>query len=363
MSARLLTTEEFCRAVLERDGQRCVWCGASADLESHRLLDGRLWEDGGSYLENGVTLCAAHRREADWTLLSPSDLRAKAGIRPVLLPNQLDPLTLYDKWGNPYLNKATRARGELFFEADVHRILEEAGVLSDFVPYTKYPKTLHLPWSPGLQNDDRLLQSFAGLQGEEVVVTLKLDGENTTLMRSHLHARSLDSKNHPSRNWIKALHGRIKREIPEDWRICGENLYAEHSIHYESLPSYFFVFNIWERARRLDWDSTVAYCRLLDLETVPVLWRGLWDERKIWQITESLDPQTQEGAVIQVTRSIAPGEWSRKAAKYVRRGHVQSDELWLLKPVVPNGLSIGPEESSFLGRSLRAVQGAAPTGG
>ncbi len=361
MSAKLLMPEEFRDAVLERDGWRCVCCAEKADVSVHRLLDGGLWEDGGYYLDNGVTLCRVHHRQAELTVLAPEMLREEAGIKARLLPNQLDPLTAYDKWGNPYLNKNTRAQGELFFDAQVHRILEEGGVLADFVPYTKYPKTLHLPWSPGLQNDDRLLQSFSGLEGEEVVVTLKLDGENTTMMRDHLHARSLDSKNHPSRNWVKALHGKIKLEIPEDWRICGENLYAEHSIHYEALPSYFFVFNIWERARRLDWDTTAAYCRMLGLETVPILWRGVWDEARIRQITESLDPVTQEGAVIQVTRSISPGEWSRTSAKYVRRGHVQSDELWLLKPVVPNGLARTPEESSWLGRPL-GVEARKPVG-
>lgn len=36
-----------------------------------------------------------------------------------------------------------------------------------------------------------------------VVITEKMDGENTTLYRDGLHARSLDSRHHPSRNWVK----------------------------------------------------------------------------------------------------------------------------------------------------------------
>jgi hypothetical protein len=42
--------------------------------------------------------------------------------------------------------------------------------MSDLV---KYPRTMHLPWSPGLQNDDRVIESLDGLIGQEVVVTDK----------------------------------------------------------------------------------------------------------------------------------------------------------------------------------------------
>ncbi|MEV0787225.1 RNA ligase family protein [Streptomyces sp. NPDC050423] len=46
---------------------------------------------------------------------------------------------------------------------------------------THYPRTPHLPWSPGAASDDVRLADLAGLTGTEVVVTEKLDGENTPL--------------------------------------------------------------------------------------------------------------------------------------------------------------------------------------
>lgn len=75
----------------------------------------------------------------------------------------------------------------------------------------KYPRTPHLPWSPGASVDDVRLEGLDGFEGEEVVVTEKLDGENTTLYRDGLHARSMDSAHHPSRTWVKALHARTHR--------------------------------------------------------------------------------------------------------------------------------------------------------
>ena len=52
----------------------------------------------------------------------------------------------------------------------------------------KYPRTPHLPFSPGRSDDDIGLGKveFTG----EVVVTEKLDGENTTLYHDYLHART-----------------------------------------------------------------------------------------------------------------------------------------------------------------------------
>ena len=78
------------------------------------------------------------------------------------------------------------------------------------------------------------------------MVTEKLDGENTTLYADGLHARSLDSAHHPSRAWVKALHGRIGDADPGGWRVCGENMYARHSIAYDELDSWFYGFSVWD---------------------------------------------------------------------------------------------------------------------
>lgn len=90
----------------------------------------------------------------------------------------------------------------------------------------KYPRTMHLPFSAGVSSDDRVIETLDSFEGKEVVVTIKMDGENSTLYRNHYHARSLDSSHHDSRTWIKQFHGRIAHLIPDNWRVCGENLFA-----------------------------------------------------------------------------------------------------------------------------------------
>jgi hypothetical protein len=150
----------------------------------------------------------------------------------------------------------------------------------------KYPRTLHLPWSEKRGDDDKVLNDVSMFENKSVVVTAKMDGENTTLYNDGTHARSIDSSNHPSRDWVKGLQGRIGYQIPEGMRICGENLYARHTVAYENLRDYFMVFSIWEGDKCLSWKETVEWCELLDLQTVPVIWEGTWDEKAIRELSK-----------------------------------------------------------------------------
>ncbi|WP_328765126.1 MULTISPECIES: RNA ligase family protein [unclassified Streptomyces] len=212
---------------------------------------------------------------------------------------------------------------------------------------THYPRTPHLPWSPGAAADDVRAVGLPGLAGREVVVTEKLDGENTTLYADGLHARSLDSGHHPSRAWVKGLQSRIGAGIPAGWRVCGENLYARHSLPYEDLDSWFYGFSVWDGEHCLDWDRTVGFLRGLGVPTPRVLWRGVFDERALRKLR--LDTARQEGYVVRTVAGFARADFGRSVAKWVRGGHVQTDAHWMYAQVVPNGL--GPRAPLWAVRS------------
>ncbi|MEU9105075.1 RNA ligase family protein [Streptomyces xanthophaeus] len=212
---------------------------------------------------------------------------------------------------------------------------------------THYPRTPHLPWSPGAASDDVRADGFAGLAGREVVVTEKLDGENTTLYRDGLHARSLDSAHHPSRAWVKGLQGRIGPGIPEGRRVCGENLYARHSLPYGELDSWFYGFSVWDGEHCLDWDQGVRFLRGLGIPTPPVLWRGTFDERALRRL--KVDTARQEGYVVRTVAGFTRADFGRCVAKWVRPGHVQTGTHWMFAQVVPNGL--GPAAPLWAVRS------------
>jgi len=327
----LLTRAEFRSEVFHRDGHKCVVCDAPGQ-DAHHLLERRLFDNGGYYLANGVTLCGDHHIQAEQTLLTVEELREAAGITFVVLPSHFYSDYRYDKWGNIILPNGRRMRGELFYDPSVQKIL--AGVLSHFTDYIKYPRTFHLPWSPGKTKDDRTLDSVSMFFNREVVVTTKMDGENTSLYSSYMHARSIDSQSHPSRNWMKNYHAAKGWQIPAGWRVCGENLFAAHSIHYTNLPCFFLAFSVWERERCLSWDSTLEWLELLELEPVPVLYRGVWDE----ELIRNLDTEGQEGYVVRLARGFTYADFRTSVAKYVRAGHVTTSHHWRFEKVRPNQL-------------------------
>ncbi len=201
----------------------------------------------------------------------------------------------------------------------------------------KYPRTPHLPWSPGAGSDDVYCADLSVFEGREVVVTQKMDGENTSLYRHALHARSLDTRPHPSRDWIKRFHGSFAHEIPQGWRLCGENMYAVHSLHYTNLESYFYLFSVWDEHNRCQsWKDTLEWAALLELATPQVFYQGIWDEALIRKI--SFDPEQVEGYVVRLSAAFEYLEFGKSLAKWVRPNHVQTDQHWLDKAVVPNGL-------------------------
>ncbi len=204
----------------------------------------------------------------------------------------------------------------------------------------KYPKTLHLPDSPGLQAD----QCHANLdqfKDQEVVITEKMDGENTTMYRDHIHARSIDSKHHASRDWVKGFHGQIKHMIPEGWRICGENMFAQHSIAYNNLSSYFLGFAIFnEQNVMLDWDNTLLWFKVLGINPVPVLFYSYFNDLAIISTITDWFPQGKEGYVIRIAGSIKFEDFQTCTGKWVRSNHVQTDEHWMHKKIIQNSMKM-----------------------
>jgi hypothetical protein len=160
----------------------------------------------------------------------------------------------------------------------------------------------------------------------------------TSMYRDYMHARSLEEEHHESRCWVKNLHGKISYDIPEGFRICGENVYALHSIPYMELPSYFLVFSIWDQNNIcLSWDDTVEYAAVLGLQTVPVIWRGIWNEEFIRSLAP-VDTNKHEGYTERVASSFPYGAFRKSIAKWVRPHHVQTTHGWKTRAVVKNGL-------------------------
>ena len=86
--SELLTRDAFREGVFKRDGHKCVNCGADA-VDAHHIIERRLFDDGGYYLNNGASVCTPCHIKSEQTVISCEDLREKAGITKIVLPGHL----------------------------------------------------------------------------------------------------------------------------------------------------------------------------------------------------------------------------------------------------------------------------------
>ena len=214
----------------------------------------------------------------------------------------------------------------------------------------KYHRSYHFPWSGTVHSDDKLNKDINCLEGKEVVVTVKMDGECTTMYNDDFHARSLDSKHNFTRDWVARLHSVIKHDIPEGYRFVGENLWAEHSIKYpdDYLEGYFYLFSIWKDNFCLSFDDVLEYAELLDLPTPKILYRGIYNEDIIKEICNNLDTDLEEGIVTRTAEGYLLKDASKHLAKYVRPGHVQENAEHWLKNAKQNGKHKEPCKPIFM---------------
>ncbi|WP_241032698.1 RNA ligase family protein [Pseudomonas viridiflava] len=337
----LLTPSQFQDAVLVRDNCTCVICKQPGAKVVH-LLDKALWSDGGFYRENGATVCLEHDLAFKRTTLSVEEVRKAAGISTVLLPEHLSVDHKYDCYGNQFIANGQRLRGDFFERPDVQMHLGEGGFLGDFSLAVSYPSTPHLPWSEGVQRDDKQMrrQDLANFIGKEVIASEKRDGENNTLYREMLHARSISGRHHPSRDWLKNFWNSFRYDIPQGYRICGEGLWARHSIPYSFGKDgvFFEGFSMWDDTNRcLSWDETMLYFELLGIKPVPVLYRGIFDEDVIKKLYDpKRDYDKSEGYVIRLAEGFHYSQFRQSVCKYVRKNHVQTDKHWMHSEIVPN---------------------------
>jgi tRNA splicing ligase len=178
----------------------------------------------------------------------------------------------------------------------------------------------------------------------KIIVTEKMDGENTSVDSEGMHARSLDSRDHPSRHYVKGMIAGM--QIPEGMTLLGENMYAQHSIRYTALESYFYLFGVrWDFGdsggqTMLSWSHVVKTAERFGIPTVSVIWEGKWKDFShglVWPRTSTAGAEC-EGYVVRDRAGFRVKNFRKSVAKYVRSNHIQTDKHWMHQTVVPNKL-------------------------
>ena len=339
----LLTREEFKEAVFKRDNHLCVNCNEPG-VDAHHIIERKQFNNGGYYLNNGALLCSDCHILAETTELSVETILNKAGIKTPVYPPHIPIDQKIDKWGNQILTNGQRMRGDMFDEEQVQKALLKGNVLDLFTDLRKYPRTLHFPWSAEINNDDKVLKSSHFMKGQRIIGTIKMDGENTTLYSdaNKMHARSLDSKHNFTRDEVKSFAASIAHDIPDRWRICGENVWAQHSISYENLLHTFYGFSIWDhRNVALAWDegndNTLDWFSLIGVHSVTKVYDGIFDENEMKNTAKEVVNAGHEGVVFRLACEIPYNEFQFSVAKYVRANHVQTSDHWMHEEIKRNG--------------------------
>jgi hypothetical protein len=202
---------------------------------------------------------------------------------------------------------------------------------------SKYNRTYHLPWSPGSTSDDKISKIIDSLIGVDIVITEKLDGENCGMTNNGVYARS--HATFTTSAWsreVRQLHDlKVRGNLDEDVFIFGENMEGIHSIEYSNLKYYFYIFGVRDNNIWIPWESVEEYSYLLDIPTVPVLFKGVVNsEKELKDIVDKLVSEKselggeREGIVVRNAGMFHNDDFKNNVMKWVRKDHVQTDDHW-----------------------------------
>jgi len=235
----------------------------------------------------------------------------------------------------------------------------------------KYNRSLHAHISLGSTSDDRFMpngyvEAFAKM--DKLILTEKLDGQNNCFSKHGLFARSHAAPSNLP--WDKPMRERwhLIKDALGDYEIFGENMYGVHSIAYEKLESYFYVFAVRVKDVWLSWEEVKSIAYHFEFPTVPEipLQKSLaemytqdknenallaqWFHENLgmtWEASVNTsgvlggynptdNTPASEGFVVRNANEFKSNDGTLQVAsnefnnlcKVVRQGHVQTDEHW-----------------------------------
>ena len=197
------------------------------------------------------------------------------------------------------------------------------------MPYWRY--------SPGQSRDGEIIADPMRFVGRPVVVTEKLDGNNTLLHRGDVYARSVSAP--ATAKWFAMVRKHHAWKVTEtDVFLYGEEIYGVHSIAYDPVPEdetfYAFALRFGDGSFG-SFRTMVKYAQESSIPVVPVLFEGTF--RTVHQIRDFVSRAHQEpsalggareGVVMRLAEGFPAADFKHSVCKSVRAGHVQSDEHW-----------------------------------
>lgn len=99
------------------------------------------------------------------------------------------------------------------------------------------------------------------------------------------------------------------------------------------------LFSVWDQHNySVDWHEVEGTADLLDIQTVPVLYRGKFDLDVLKSISRTMDLEAKEGFVIRNSGRFHYDDFAQNMGKFVRPAHVTTETHWMHAEIVPNGI-------------------------
>tara|TARA_R110000796_G_scaffold248124_2_gene374558 strand:- start:13800 stop:14516 length:717 start_codon:yes stop_codon:yes gene_type:complete len=218
----------------------------------------------------------------------------------------------------------------------------------------KYGRTYHYDFSPGTTSDDRINRDWYDhiKRMEKTIDTEKMDGENRCLNGMGMFARSHAAPTtNPWATHLKPKYDMIKNDLKEgDIEIFGEDIYAVHSITYPNIKEHFYVFGVRILDKWMSWEEVEWYASIFDFPTVPITSMDVVEKLSKREIENRIKHESELPSTFGSYQVVGRDEWGEECTKegivtrnydefdvqlqhenifkYVRKGHVKTDEHW-----------------------------------
>jgi RNA ligase len=234
--------------------------------------------------------------------------------------------------------------------------------------FTKFPRTPHLFGARGTDGDKHLGQqeSLDFIANASLIVEEKLDGTNVGVhftpagrmvlqCRGHEITTGMHAQYDLFKQWTMGKRHVLEAMLEDRLILFGEWLYARHSMHYRSLPHYFFAFDIHDKQRQVFVDSASRLEKLkgTGIVTAPVVHRGPATADELRNLVgRSRFDSAFENPLTGSADNLMEGLYLRTEeggsvtgrTKFVRPEFVEKvnrSEHWLHHAIVPNLLAPG----------------------
>lgn len=225
--------------------------------------------------------------------------------------------------------------------------------------FFRFPHTPHIAWlAAGAPRDDKVLSpvEVSALLAGAVVLEEKLDGANLGFsvapdgqVRAQNRGQYLEPPFHGQFArlgvWLAAHEDVLFDALGPDLMAFGEWCAARHSLDYGTLPDWWLLFDVYDRAAGAFWSTRRrdAWAQANGFVTVPRLADGRFTLAQLRQAVGERRSAYRDGPLEGVVVRREDETWLLDRAKLVRPDFTQAiDTHWRSRPLEWNRLASVP---------------------